>query len=194
MSTFHCLTPSTPQFSAFEELQPLPINVKNIQLTPSDDGLTFHAKSAISVTDPVTRREKKFQLVYDDIKLIDGSLEKTEDYVREKILHANENLQAVWADNSFSNASLPETNSFFQIDAQNILVSTVKKAEDSDDIVIRLTELEGKDKTVNFTSFREIKQAKLTNLIEDEIKSLKTKKNQFSFDLGHHSIETFKLK
>ncbi|MDB4581624.1 glycosyl hydrolase-related protein [Draconibacterium sp.] len=107
---------------------------------------------------------------------------------------ANEKLLAVWVDNSFTNASMPETQSFFAVDQANVLVSTIKKAEDSDEIVVRLTELEGKDKTVNFKSFKRIKQAKLTNLIENEIKDLKVDHGELSYPIGHHSIETIKLK
>jgi alpha-mannosidase len=107
---------------------------------------------------------------------------------------ANEKLLAVWADNSFTNASMPETQSFFEVDQNHIFISTIKKAEDSDEIVVRLTELEGKDKTVNFKSFKRIKQAKLTSLIENEIKDLKVDHGELSYPIGHHSIETIKLK
>jgi len=103
---------------------------------------------------------------------------------------ANENLQAVWADNSYSNAALPESQSFFSIDQINVLVSTVKKAEDSDEVVVRITDLEGKDKTVTLNSFQNIKQARQTNLIEEEIKELTAKENSIKIELGHHAIET----
>ena len=107
---------------------------------------------------------------------------------------ANENLHAVWADNSFANAALPESQSFFSIDRKNVLVSTVKKAEDSDAIIIRITDLEGKDKTVNISAFKDFKQAKLTNLIEDEIRPLKVTNGGVVYKLGQHAIETIKLK
>ena len=107
---------------------------------------------------------------------------------------ANEKLVAIWADNTYSNASLPETQSFFTIDQKNVLISTIKKAEDSDEIVIRLTELEGKDRTIKLTSFKQLKQAKQTNLIEDEMKDLKVINGRLTYPIGHHSIETIKLK
>uniref|UniRef100_UPI0032165310 glycoside hydrolase family 38 N-terminal domain-containing protein n=1 Tax=uncultured Draconibacterium sp. TaxID=1573823 RepID=UPI0032165310 len=107
---------------------------------------------------------------------------------------ANEKLIAVWADNTYSNASLPETGSFFSVDQKNVLVSTVKKAEDSPEIVVRITDLESKDKTVKFSSFKTFKQARLTNLIEDELAPLKVINGDLQLELGHHSIETIKLK
>ena len=107
---------------------------------------------------------------------------------------ANEKLKAVWATNSFKNAPLPESLSFFKIDQKNVFISAIKKAEDSNEIVIRIVELEGKDKTVNFESFKKIEQAKLTNLIEEEIEDLKPNNKSLRLNLGHHSIETIKIK
>lgn len=107
---------------------------------------------------------------------------------------ANEKLIAVWATNTFTNASLPESLSFFKTDQKNILISTVKKAEDSNEIVVRIVELEGKDKIVNFESFKEFKQVKLTNLIEEEIENLNPNNKSIQLNLGHHAIETIKIK
>lgn len=107
---------------------------------------------------------------------------------------ANENLVAVWVDNSFLNASLPETLGFFSVDQKNVLVSTVKKAEDSDELVLRVTELEGKNKPVTISSFKSIEEAKQTNLIEDDIQSLKVNDGEVTYKLSPYSIETLKLK
>ena len=107
---------------------------------------------------------------------------------------ANEELKAVLADRQFTTASLPELLSFFNVDKENVLVSTVKKAEDSDEIVIRLTDLEGKDKELNVKSFIKPKQAILTNLIEEETGKLKVSDDGAGVKLGHYSIETIKIK
>lgn len=107
---------------------------------------------------------------------------------------ANEELKAVLSDRQFTTASLPESLSFFNVDKENVLVSTVKKAEDSDEIVIRLTDLEGKDKELNVKSFIKPKQAILTNLIEEETCKLKVSDDGAGVKLGHYSIETIKIK
>jgi alpha-mannosidase len=107
---------------------------------------------------------------------------------------ANEELKAVWADRQFTTASLPETLSFFGIDQENVLVSTVKKAEDSDDVVVRITDLEGKDKTVTLESYKKADEAKLTNLIEVEKETLKFDNKGVKLNLGHHAIETVRIK
>jgi alpha-mannosidase len=107
---------------------------------------------------------------------------------------ANEELKAVWADNQFTTTSLPETLSFFKVDQENVLVSTVKKAEDSDEVVVRLTDLEGKDKTVTLESYKKPGEAKLTNLIEVEKETLNSDNKGIKLNLGHHAIETIKIK
>ena len=107
---------------------------------------------------------------------------------------ANEKLTAVWADNTYTTASLPEKQSFFAVDQKNVLVSTVKKAEDSDEIVVRLTELDGKAKTVKINSFKPFTKAHLTNLIEDDIKEIRIKNDNLFYPLNKYSIETLKLK
>jgi hypothetical protein len=73
-------------------------------------------------------------------------------------------------------------------------VSMVKKAEDSDDVVVRITDLEGKDKTVTLESYKKAGEAKLTNLIEEEKETLKSDNKGVKLNLGHHAIETVKVK
>lgn len=107
---------------------------------------------------------------------------------------ANEQLMAVWADHRLINASLPESLSFFKTDQENVLISTVKKAEDSDEAIIRMVDLEGKDKQIKFESFKNINQAEHTSLIEETIKPLDVKGNSLQISLGHNAIETFKIK
>ncbi len=107
---------------------------------------------------------------------------------------ANERLVAVWADNSFTSASLPESLSFFNTDQPNVFVSTIKKAEDSNDVIVRLVDMEGKDRIVTLKSFFKIKEAKQTNLIEEGIKDISSNENSIILELGHYSIETIKLK
>jgi len=106
----------------------------------------------------------------------------------------NEQLIAVWADHRLSNASLPESLSFFKTDQPNVLISTIKKAEDSDEAVVRLVDLEGKDKLVKFECFKSINQAETATLIEATVKPLSTSGNNLQINLGHNSIETIKIK
>lgn len=107
---------------------------------------------------------------------------------------ANETLKTTWVENSYANAVLPETMSFFKTDQPLVFVSTVKKAEDSDEVVLRITDLEGKDKIITIESFNKIEKVRLTNLIEEDLKDLPSNGKSIQLNLGHHAIETFKLK
>ncbi len=107
---------------------------------------------------------------------------------------ANETLKAVWADKKYADASLPEELSFFNTGDPDVFISTIKKAEDSNDVVVRLVNMIAKDKKVALKSFRKIEDATLTNLIEEDIKPISTNKSSIQIELGHHAIETIKLK
>jgi alpha-mannosidase len=107
---------------------------------------------------------------------------------------ANEPLMPAWADHHLVDASLPESLSFFNTNQENVLISTVKKAEGSDETIIRLVDMDGKDKPISINGFKNIKQAEQTNLIEETVKSLPVKDNTVQMQLGHHAIETIKLK
>ncbi len=107
---------------------------------------------------------------------------------------ANEQLLTVWTDHAYRTASLPETGSFFSSTGENILISTVKKAENSDEVVMRLVETSGRNQSVQVKIFNHIKEAQLTNLIEEELKGLTVKNNAVEIEIQHHAIETLKLK
>jgi alpha-mannosidase len=106
---------------------------------------------------------------------------------------ANEQLFPVWADHQLTTASLPESLSFFSTDQEQVLVSTIKKSEDGDAVIIRLVDLEGKDKNLKLNCFRNITAAAQTNLIENPEKNLPADGNILPFELGHHAIETFRI-
>ncbi|HPE75332.1 MAG TPA: glycoside hydrolase family 38 C-terminal domain-containing protein [Draconibacterium sp.] len=107
---------------------------------------------------------------------------------------ANETLKTAWAENSYTTATLPESMSFYKTDQPLVFISTVKKAEDSNDIIVRITDLEGKDKTVTLESFKKTSGASLTNLIEEGDNALKINQQGIQLNLGHHAIETVKIK
>jgi alpha-mannosidase len=65
-----------------------------------------------------------------------------------------------------SHASRPEEASFFSIDASNITLTGMKRAEDVNELIVRLAEIEGKLSTVNLTLPINIAKARRLNLIE----------------------------
>jgi alpha-mannosidase len=90
-------------------------------------------------------------------------------------------------------ASLPEEKSFFSVSAPNVLISTIKKAEDDDSVVVRLFDIEGKDAEVQLNSFFTTIKSELVNMIEEEGKPLPCQKNAVRLKVGHQAIETLKL-
>ncbi|MCB9260696.1 MAG: alpha-mannosidase [Ignavibacteriales bacterium] len=106
---------------------------------------------------------------------------------------ANEKLFVVVNPKQFKDAFLPEVKSFFSINKKNVIISTIKKAEDDNSTIVRFYDIEGKDTNVELQSFINISEAFKTNLIEDDIEKASSGKNKISLKLGHHSIETLKL-
>jgi len=61
------------------------------------------------------------------------------------------------------------SNSFFSVDKSNIILETVKKAEDSNDIIVRFYESHGSRGKFTFFSSLPIKKFTLCNLLEEPI-------------------------
>ena len=90
-------------------------------------------------------------------------------------------------------ASLPESMSFLSLSAPNVLVSTLKKAEDDDSVILRVYDIEGKDSEARLNLFVPVKTADMVNIIEEEATPLKQAKDGLSLKVGHYAIETFRL-
>jgi alpha-mannosidase len=95
---------------------------------------------------------------------------------------------------SNSSGTLPASKSFLSVSADNVIVTAVKKSEDSDDIAIRFYETDGKDETeVELAPAFEIKDARRTNLIEEDAGKMEHSSKVARMDVGKYSIETIKL-
>ncbi len=106
---------------------------------------------------------------------------------------ANEKLSVVVDPASYKEVILPEQLSFFSTDKDNVVISTVKKAEDDQSTIIRYYETDGKDVEVAISMFKPIKNAQLTNLIEEPIKEISTSNQKIQMKIGHNAIETVKV-
>ena len=69
----------------------------------------------------------------------------------------------------------------------------MKKSDKDEAVVIRLVEMEGKDKEVTLTVPYGVKGVIRTNLIEEEQENLNLSGTSVRLKIGHHAIETFKL-
>jgi alpha-mannosidase len=107
---------------------------------------------------------------------------------------ANEAFYAVVDPKPYANAGLPEEKSFFSLDEEDIIISTIKKAEDDRSVIVRMFDLKGESRTINLKQDFSFNKAVSTNLIEQDLDEILLMKNRLSIKMGHHAIETVKLK
>jgi alpha-mannosidase len=106
---------------------------------------------------------------------------------------SNEKLLVVVDPESGKSSMLPEEASFFSVDAPNVSLSTIKKAEDDNDVVVRLFETGIRETKVNINSWFNVVKAEKTNMLEYDGKVIDTKSKVIPLNIGSHSIETIKL-
>ncbi len=108
---------------------------------------------------------------------------------------ANEKLFTVVNPKAYKSASMRESQSFFGTEAGNLVISTVKKAEDDNGVVVRIYDIEGKNTKSILKTSQTFKTAIQTNLIEENQSTNNTKINGniIKIDIGKFAIETIKL-
>ncbi|HZQ07298.1 MAG TPA: glycoside hydrolase family 38 C-terminal domain-containing protein [Anaerolineae bacterium] len=92
----------------------------------------------------------------------------------------------------------PETISFFSTNSPALVIDTIKKAEDSNDLIVRLYEAHGTHGTFRLTSTLPIQSAIRTNLLEDELENeqqpLEWSNGGVNLNVTPFQIITIKLK
>lgn len=94
---------------------------------------------------------------------------------------------------SKSSGSLPVEQSFFSVDADNVILETVKRAENDNTTIIRLYECHNRrvDATVKVNlPFKKVFE---TDLLEDNIADIAFEDGQFTVEFKPFEIKTFKL-
>lgn len=102
-------------------------------------------------------------------------------------------LLTVVGTKSGNNKILSPVQSFFSVDKKNVMVSTIKKCEDDNNVVVRLFDIEGVNSDISLWSFMPIKKSYQTNIIEEPLKIIENEGDILRVKIGHHSIETYKL-
>jgi alpha-mannosidase len=69
-------------------------------------------------------------------------------------------------------ATRQEEDSFLSIDSKNVVLSGLKKAEDGNDLIVRIAEIEGKETVVNMKLPVEVRSAQRLNIIELPIQNV----------------------
>jgi alpha-mannosidase len=106
---------------------------------------------------------------------------------------ANSPLVAVTPDSGPGPKTLPESKSFLSCNAENVVVSTMKKAEASDDVIIRVYDADGKDARATISLPFAPRSSSITNIIEDGGVPTPAAGVHVQVPVGHHAIETIRL-
>jgi alpha-mannosidase len=93
----------------------------------------------------------------------------------------------------FATAADLQRESFFSVDNPAVVLDTVKKAEDSNDLIVRFYESHGAHQKATLTLNRPLKAAAKLNLLETEEKAEKTSKNQIKLALRPFEVVSLKL-
>ena len=90
---------------------------------------------------------------------------------------------------------LPSAYSFIKIEPENLILTVVKKAEDSDDLILRFYETKGKRCTakVVLAEALAVDAVHKTNLLENSLSETETDGRSFQASAGAYAIESFKL-
>ncbi len=107
-------------------------------------------------------------------------------------LDINDPAVAVVADNH--TGPLPASYSFIEVTAKSITIEAVKKAEDSDALIIRVVERHGINDDVTIKFATPIKSATECNLLEREDTPVKFDAEGLHFTILPYEIRTFKVK
>jgi alpha-mannosidase len=82
---------------------------------------------------------------------------------------------------------------FVQVDQRNVIIETIKAAEDGQGLIIRLFESQRKRCKCVLTTGFDISEGFRTNLLEDNLHSLETEGNRINFDIKPYQIVTIRL-
>jgi len=91
------------------------------------------------------------------------------------------------------NGTLPITYQFAEIDNDNVILETVKKAESGDAVIVRFYEYKQYRNETNVTFAKPIKKAIECNLIEEEECEATYQGETLSFNVAPFEIKTFKI-
>ncbi len=96
--------------------------------------------------------------------------------------------------NGPSSGPLQEKNSFCLVDHPNVMLMTLKQAEDGDGIILRLLETEGKQVTAKVSlPHLTINKAYRTNLMEENLSELTSAPHEVTIPVGAFGITTIRL-
>ncbi len=91
--------------------------------------------------------------------------------------------------------SLGRKVSFVNLSSDKVSIKALKKAEDTDELIVRVYEWAGEDLTgVQMKFPAEIISAREVNALEEEVGTAVFEANQLTFDIGHYQPKTFAIR
>jgi alpha-mannosidase len=106
----------------------------------------------------------------------------------------NHPLETVVVTTRMSQGNLPEEASFLRIKPENIVLSCLKLAEDSDDVIIRIYDATGEGGEAELALGFPVTEAIDNDLLEEDMLGLKVQDGRFMVKLGPWEIKTVRLK
>lgn len=92
-----------------------------------------------------------------------------------------------------SAGGLPAWKSFFSVDASNVVLETVKRAEKEDATILRLYECHSRREQVTLTADVPFTRVFECGIMEDNLHEVASEGNTFTFEIRPFEIKTFKL-
>ena len=89
---------------------------------------------------------------------------------------------------------LPGRHAFIELDAPGVTLEAVKRAEDSDDLIVRIVERHGARAAVRLRLADAIAGAAECNLLEDDEADLAVENGAVTFEIQPYEIRTLKLR
>jgi alpha-mannosidase len=89
--------------------------------------------------------------------------------------------------------TLPATTSLLSVNAENVIVEAVKKAEDSNATILRLYEAHGASVTTTIKLYDTPTNGELVSMMEDSVSTLTTQDNQLSLTFSPFEIQSVKV-
>ena len=90
--------------------------------------------------------------------------------------------------------TLPSSLSMVKADKDNVMIEVVKKAEDSDDLIVRMYEFQNKRSNVSLEFFKDVNTAVECNLMERDLQKADFNNNKINFSIKPFEIKSFKVK
>ena len=88
---------------------------------------------------------------------------------------------------------LPKVHSFVSAQPENVILTVIKKAEDSDDVILRFYETSGKEAKAVIRLAETLRGARETDLMENETTEMPVQQRTIEVPISKHEIKTIKI-